>query len=64
MKATYKKGTLKQQILQMRNYPKQLQYEYFAGKAGLFDKAFFGHKATNSEKAKLKYILKCIDLYN
>ena len=64
MKATYKKGTLKQQILQMRNYPKQLQYEYFAGEAGLFGQAFFGHKATNAERAKLKYILKNINLYN
>jgi PHP family Zn ribbon phosphoesterase len=59
-----KNGTLKQQIARMSNITRDGKYEYFAGAAGLYGQAFFGHKATKAQRAKLRYIWKQVFWYN
>jgi hypothetical protein len=51
---------LKTEIQSLGTLSNDLKYQILCGKAGLFGKAFFGHKATKSEKAKLRYIWKTI----
>lgn len=56
--------TIKQKIANMANISRDGKYEYLAGEAGLYGIAFFGHKGTKAQKAKLRYIWKQVMIYN
>ncbi len=56
--------SLKQQVANMSNISRDGKYEILAGNAGLYGIAFFDHKGTKAEKAKLRYIWKQVMLYN
>ena len=53
---------MKKLILTLKSigYSNDLIYEIIAGNLSLFGVAFFGHKGTRSEKAKLNYAWKLI----
>jgi len=58
--------TLKNKIKLMKGNPKSSRdgmYDYLVGEAGLYGIAFFGHKGTKAQKAKLRYIWKQVMLY-
>lgn len=56
--------TIKKRLSQMANISRDGKYEYLAGFFGLYHIAFFGHKATKQQRAKLRYLWKCVMLYN
>ena len=58
------KLTLKQQIHNMANISRDGKYEILAGNAGLYCIAFFGHKGTRQQHARLRYIWKQVMIYN
>lgn len=53
---------MKEYILHLKacNISRDSAYQLVAGSLGLYNKAFFGHKATRSERAKLNQAWKMI----
>lgn len=56
--------TIKQQIQAMANISRDGKYEILAGNDGLYGIAFFGHKGTKKQRARLRYLWRMVMLYN